>query len=72
MEKYVKNVKVAKTLPKSRLTTIDVLYLIMLHVDRNVDKKFQPSIFNRSRENHVSPLLVSNRRTDGYFLTKNS
>ena len=25
----------------------DVLYLIMLNIDRNVDKKFQPSIFYR-------------------------
>ena len=33
---------------------MDVLYLIMLHIVGNVDKKFQSSIFYRSRENHVS------------------
>ncbi len=41
---------------------MDVLYLIMLHIDGNVDKNFQPSIFYRSRENHVS--LKSFRHTD--------
>ena len=28
-----------------------MLYLIMRHIYGNVDKKFQPSIFHRSREN---------------------
>ena len=32
---------------------MDVLYFILLHIDGNVDK-FQPSIFFRSWENHVS------------------
>ena len=45
MGKYVKNIKVAKNLPKSRLTNMDVLYLNMLHVDGNVNQKLQPSIF---------------------------
>ena len=48
-------IKVAKNLPKSSLTVMDVLYLIMPHIDGNVDKKFQPSIFYRNRKNHVSP-----------------
>ena len=30
---------------------MNVLYLIMLHIDGNVDKKFQLSTFSRSREN---------------------
>ena len=33
---------------------MNVLYLIMLHIDGNVDKKFQLSIFYRSRENNDS------------------
>ena len=31
---------------------MDVLYLIMLHIDGNIVKKFQTSILYRSRENH--------------------
>ena len=31
---------------------MNVLELIMLHNNGNVDKKFQPSILNKSRENH--------------------
>ena len=53
MRIYVKNIKVAKNLLKRSLTAMCVLYLLMLHCDENVDKKFQPSIFYRSRENHV-------------------
>ena len=33
-----------------------VLYLIMPHIDGCVDKKFQPSTFYRSKENHVSDI----------------
>ena len=47
----LKITKVAKNLPKSCPTAMDVLYLIMLHIDENVDKKFQPSIVYRSWEN---------------------
>ena len=42
---------------------MDVLYLIMLHIDRNVDKKFELSINYRSRENHVAPKTF---QTDGH------
>ena len=55
--------KVAKNLPKSSPTDMDVLYLIMLHIDGNVEKKFQPSIFYRSRENHV---FSKTFQTDGH------
>ena len=44
MGKYVKNIKVAKNLPKGSLTPIVDLYLTMF----NVNKKFQSSIFKRS------------------------
>ena len=37
--------KVAKNLPKSSPNDMDVLYFIMLHIYKNFDKKFQPSIF---------------------------
>ena len=40
-----------KVLKKSP-TFMDVLYLIMLHINGNVDKKFQASILYRSREKH--------------------
>ena len=50
MGKYVDNIKVAKNLTKSSPTAMDVLYLIMLHIDWNVDKKFQSSIFCRSQD----------------------
>ena len=40
---------------KSSPTDMDVLYLIMLHIDGNVDKKFQPSILYSCRKNLVSP-----------------
>ena len=56
-------IKAAKQLLKSSPTAIDVLYLIMLRIDGNVDNKFQPSIFYRSWENHVSPQNVSDRQT---------
>ena len=48
----MKNIKVAKNLPKGSLTDMHVLYLIMLHIDGNDVKKFQPSIFYWSRENY--------------------
>ena len=39
--------------------------IIMLHTDVNVDKKFQPSIFYRNRENHVSSkTFQTDRQTD--------
>ena len=40
-----------KKLLKKSPTFMDVLYLIMLHIDGIVDKKFQPSLFYRSRKN---------------------
>ena len=48
-----KEIKAAKKLLKSSPSATDVLYLIMFHIDGNVDKKFQLSIFYRSRENHT-------------------
>ncbi len=36
----------------------------MLHSDGNVDKKFQHSIFYRSRENHVYPKTLDIRQMD--------
>ena len=42
-------IKAAKNLFKDSPTAMNVLHLIMLHIDGNVDKKFQPSIFYRSR-----------------------
>ncbi len=65
MRKYVKNIKIAKNLLKSSLTTLDVLYLIMLHINGNVDKKFQLSIFYRSRDNPPLFLRQTDGRTDG-------
>ena len=79
----MKNRKVAKT-PKSSPTTKNVLYLIMLHIDVNIDKKLQPSIFYRSQENHVSlktygqtdisnyrvALLLKKRTINNLFVTK--
>ena len=47
----MQNVKAAKKLFKSSPAAIDDEYLIMLHIYRNVDKKFQPYIFYRSRAN---------------------
>ena len=38
---------------------MDVSYLIMLHIDRNFDKKFQPSIFYRSWENQLWKIKAS-------------
>ena len=40
-ENLLLKVKAAKKLLKSSPTAIDVLFLIMLHIDGNVDKKFQ-------------------------------
>ena len=37
---------------------MDVLYLFMLHNDGNIVKKFQPSIFYRGQEIHVSDNLL--------------
>ena len=44
---------------------MDVLKLIMLNNGGNVHTKFQPSILNRSQENHVSP---NSCLTDGEHL----
>ena len=44
------NIKVAKNLPKSSPTAVDILYLIMFYIDGKVDK---PSILNSTRENYV-------------------
>ena len=41
---------------------MDVLYLIMLHIDRNGDKKFQPSIFYEPRKSRFPKKLF--RQTD--------
>ena len=49
-ENQLRKIKAAKKRLKSTLTATYVLYLIILHIDGNVDKKFQPSIFYRSRE----------------------
>ena len=49
--------RTAKKLPKSSQTATYVLYLFMLHMNGNVDKKFQLLILYRRRENHVSPFL---------------
>ena len=50
---YDVKVKADKKLLKSSLTAMDVLYLIMLHNNGNIDKKFQLSIFYRSRKNQL-------------------
>ena len=39
------NKNAAKMLLKNSLTAMDGKYLIMLHIDGNVNKKFQPYIF---------------------------
>ena len=66
MRENGKNIKIAKNLVKKNcLTDMVVLYLIILYINGNVDKKFQPSIFYRSRENYVSSTLsLTDRRTD--------
>ena len=53
IDKNAKNMKIDKNLPRSSLTVMDVLYFIVLHIDGSVNKKFQPSIFYRSRENQI-------------------
>ena len=45
--------KAAKNQLKSSPPPMDELYLIILHIVVNVDKKFQPSIFYRIRENQL-------------------
>ncbi len=60
----MKNIKVAKNLPNRCPTAMDVLDLIMLHIDRNLDKKFQPSIFLKSGGNHIPKTFY---QTDLYF-----
>ena len=44
----------------------------MLYNDGNVDKNFQPSILNRSRENHIYglTLLVINKDDNIYLVEK--
>ena len=60
----LKNIKIAYNLLKSSPTAMDVLKLIMLISDRNVVKKFQPSICHRNRENYVSlALSITDGRT---------
>ena len=61
----MENIKIAKNLLKSSFTTVDVLWLIMLHNDWNVDKKFQPFVFNSHKENHISPIDYGLTVTDG-------
>ena len=60
-----KNIKVAKNLPKSSLTTLDVLYLILVHIDGNVDKKFQPPSFTGAEK--IKFIFKGFLRTDGNF-----
>ena len=55
MAKYVKNIKVAKNLSKSSPNSMDVSSLIILHINGNVVKKFQSSIFYGSLKNQVFP-----------------
>ena len=63
MGKYVKNIKVAKNLSKCLPAVMDVLYLIMLHINGNVDKKFQSFIYYWRKSRF--PQNVSDRRTYG-------
>ena len=42
--------KIAENLP-----WMFYIYLIMLHINRNFDIKFQPSTIHSIQENHVSP-----------------
>ena len=57
MRDNVKNIKAAKKVFKSSPTAIDVSYLIMLHNDGSIDKKYQPTILTRSRKNHDAPKM---------------
>ena len=60
--------KAAKQLLISSQTTIDLLYLIMVHNEGNIDKNLNPFIFYRSRENHVSDAYMHTYiRTDGHL-----
>ena len=47
-----------KRLLKSSPTAIYILYKIMLHIDRNVDKNYRLSIFHRSWVNPSFPLAL--------------
>ena len=66
-ENQLWKIKAAKKLLKYSLPAIDVLYLIMLQTDKNVNKKFHPSLFtgaekislkNKSCWKAVWPLLM--------------
>ena len=59
MGKYVKNIKVAKNLSKCLPAVMDVLYLIMLHINGNVD-----NVLSIIGENQVSPKTF---QTDGHM-----
>ena len=53
---------------------MDILVLIMVHNDGNVDKKFQPSILNMSRENQDFPIpfqTAEHLESQSSFATKN-
>ena len=54
------------------LSDMDVLYLFMLHSHGNVDNKFQHSILNISRENHIYGLTlpVINKDANIYLVEK--
>ena len=49
---------------------MDVLYLIVVYIEGNIDKKFQPSIFYKSRENQLWK-KAAEQQSDcfGYFYT---
>ena len=54
---------------QSSRTAMDVIYSNMPHNDGNVGKKFQSSILNRRRENHVSVIqFLTETQTDGHFI----
>ena len=40
---------------------MDVSYFIMLHINGNADKNFQPSIIYRSRENQVYKIKAAKK-----------
>ena len=60
LQKKIINKKSQKP-TKNNLIAIDVYQLVMLHIDKNLDKQFQPSILNSSRENLISSIAM---RTD--------
>ena len=59
---YVKNIKAAK---KNTCSTTMDFFIIILINDWYVDKKFQPSILNRSRKKYDFPkICLTDRRAD--------